>query len=110
MVKKVVVVDLSEARERADSAREVIENVYVDADARRYVPPGSALLLPDEIAALAEAERERDEAKDSLAMLCSAWNEHFARCTMPLPHGVTWEQLREWENAPSNTAGAGGET
>ncbi len=62
-------------------------------------------LLRDAGASLARLREERDEAREALAMLRSAWNAHMSTCA---GHGptVSWEQMEDWRNAPSNTASA----
>lgn len=50
------------------------------------------------------------KAEESLAVLRSAWNAHMATCpqhaALPDLTAPTEDELREWRNAPSNTASA----
>ncbi len=57
------------------------------------------------------AEAERDELRYDLTVLREAWNKHFLSCPSGLSEIVppTAEQVREWLNAPSDTASGAGE-
>lgn len=60
-------------------------------------------------------ERERNEARDALTQLRSVWSHHFDTCEHPKldalvtelsEAGSIFESVREWMNAPSDTASA----
>jgi hypothetical protein len=55
-----------------------------------------------------QAIKERDEAKEALAQIRSAWNAHSARCKTPVLEGVDnadlFRLLDKWATAPSDTA------
>lgn len=59
-------------------------------------------------AELAGLREERDQAKDNLRMLRDAWNAHFKDCPAPMLNvpAPTAEQIREWQDAPSDTMSA----
>lgn len=64
---------------------------------------------PSEVARITqEADAATDWLSEGLEQLRSAWNAHFS--TRPYPEvsvpAPTLDQLREWVNAPSDTASA----
>ena len=55
-------------------------------------------------------EQDLSAARESLAMLRSAWNKHMETCpqhaALPTPEPPSWEDLQAWRDAPSGTASA----
>lgn len=74
----------------------------------RYLTLEEQVAVCEEVGSLFEQLEAMTQDRDQIR---SAWNAHMDRCETPTVEGVSdedfFERIRQWRDAPSNTAGAG---